>query len=126
MCWTCLPDGHCDYRQPAMGFAIPAFPRSSSFGFGWLEQIDRRSRAGRRGREAASRQQTTLDADFRIRGADGAHRWFKARADPLRDSEGHVVKWFGTTRDMTTKNASKTARAKFKSARASCKRASPP
>src|SRR5262249_27106432 len=41
-----------------------------------------------------------FDAEFRIRGADGAYRWFKARALPLRSEEGENFKWFGTNTDI--------------------------
>jgi PAS domain-containing protein len=34
---------------------------------------------------------------FPLRGADGRYRWFLSRAAPIRDADGHVVRWFGTT-----------------------------
>src|SRR6202043_776685 len=33
-------------------------------------------------------------------GTSGAYRWFLARAMPVRDETGQVVKWFGTTTDI--------------------------
>jgi two-component system, chemotaxis family, CheB/CheR fusion protein len=41
------------------------------------------------------------DDTFPLRGKDGAYRWFLSRAVPLRDSEGNVVRWFGTNTDVT-------------------------
>jgi PAS domain S-box-containing protein len=38
---------------------------------------------------------------FPLRGADGAYRWFLSRALPIRDEDGHVVRWFGTNTDIT-------------------------
>jgi PAS domain S-box-containing protein len=32
---------------------------------------------------------------YRLRGADGVHRWFEAEAVPLRDADGRVLNWFG-------------------------------
>jgi PAS domain S-box-containing protein len=76
-------------------------PEEQQLGFGWLEQIDpadrERALAAWKG---AVETHATLDVEFRIRGTNGTHRWFKARAVPLRDSEGHVVKWFGTNTDI--------------------------
>src|SRR6202007_1639783 len=34
------------------------------------------------------------------RAADGQYRWFLARAVPLRDARGKVVKWYGTSTDI--------------------------
>ena len=30
----------------------------------------------------------------------GQYRWFLARGVPLRDSEGHIVRWYGTNTDI--------------------------
>jgi len=38
---------------------------------------------------------------FPLRGKDGKYRWFLSRALPIRDNEGHVVRWFGTNTDVT-------------------------
>jgi PAS domain S-box-containing protein len=40
---------------------------------------------------------------FPLRGADGRYRWFLSRAEPLKDSEGRVLRWFGTNTDITEK-----------------------
>ena len=33
-------------------------------------------------------------------GQTGAYRWFLARAMPVRDEAGQIVKWFGTCTDI--------------------------
>jgi PAS domain S-box-containing protein len=38
---------------------------------------------------------------FPLRGRDGQYRWFLSRAEPIRDSDGRVVRWFGTNTDIT-------------------------
>ncbi|HVJ01389.1 MAG TPA: PAS domain-containing protein [Sphingomonas sp.] len=38
---------------------------------------------------------------FPLRRADGEYRWFLSRALPIRDSDGRVVRWFGTNTDIT-------------------------
>jgi diguanylate cyclase (GGDEF)-like protein/PAS domain S-box-containing protein len=40
------------------------------------------------------------DVEYRLRGKDGGFRWFLGRANPVRDAEGEVVKWFGTCTDI--------------------------
>jgi hypothetical protein len=41
-----------------------------------------------------------FDMEFPLRGADGSYRIFLTRAEPLRDSEGRIVQWFGTNTDV--------------------------
>lgn len=38
---------------------------------------------------------------FPLRGKDGQYRWFLSRALPVRDERGCVVRWFGTSTDIT-------------------------
>jgi len=40
------------------------------------------------------------ESEFRLRSGDGAYRWFRSRAVPIRDSEGQIVKWYGTCSDI--------------------------
>ena len=41
------------------------------------------------------------EIEYRLRSArDGTHRWFLARALPVRDDAGHVIRWFGTCTDI--------------------------
>jgi PAS domain S-box-containing protein len=41
-----------------------------------------------------------LTAEFRLRGADGVYRWFLTRAIPVRNSEGAIDCWYGTSTDI--------------------------
>ncbi len=41
-----------------------------------------------------------FEAEFRFRRHDGVYRWFLARAVPVKDDEGRVVKWIGTSTDI--------------------------
>ncbi len=41
-----------------------------------------------------------FEMEFPLRGADGIFRWFLTRVNPVRDSEGRVVRWFGTNTDV--------------------------
>jgi PAS domain S-box-containing protein len=38
--------------------------------------------------------------EFRQRGADNIYRWFQARAYPLRDKEGKILRWYGMLIDI--------------------------
>lgn len=50
--------------------------------------------------ESAQKTGEPYDGEYRFRGKDGIFRWFLVRANPVRDSSGVVVKWFGTCTDI--------------------------
>jgi PAS domain S-box-containing protein len=38
--------------------------------------------------------------EMRLRRADGEYRWFLVRTEPLRDEQGNIVKWYGSSVDI--------------------------
>ena len=40
------------------------------------------------------------ETEARVRGKDGVYRWFLIRDNPLRDDQGHVLRWYGTRTDI--------------------------
>jgi PAS domain S-box-containing protein len=38
--------------------------------------------------------------ELRLRRADGEYRWFLVRTVPLRDEQGEIIKWYGTSTDI--------------------------
>lgn len=42
---------------------------------------------------------------FPLRGADGVLRPFLTRVQPIRDSDGHILKWFGTNTEISEQKA---------------------
>jgi diguanylate cyclase (GGDEF)-like protein/PAS domain S-box-containing protein len=50
--------------------------------------------------ENALRTGEPYEIEYRLRGKDGTHRWFLCRGNPIRNSKGEVVKWFGTCTDI--------------------------
>src|SRR5713226_7374173 len=42
-----------------------------------------------------------FEMEFPLRGADGSFRTFLTRVMPVKDSQGHVVRWFGTNTDIS-------------------------
>jgi PAS domain S-box-containing protein len=98
--WTCRADGPCDYLSPRW-VEYTGIPESEQLGYRWLEQLhpDDRDRVIAEWTEVAAHGES-FDIEFRIRRADGVHRWFKTRAIPLRDNNGQLVKWFGSNTDI--------------------------
>jgi PAS domain S-box-containing protein len=51
-----------------------------------------------------------FETEYRIRRADGAYRWFLARAEPLWAGDGSVARWFGTCTDIDELKQERTLR----------------
>jgi formate hydrogenlyase transcriptional activator len=49
------------------------------------------------------------EAEARLRRADGAYRWCLFRAVPVRDEQGHLVQWYGTTTDIEDRKRAEAA-----------------
>jgi PAS domain S-box-containing protein len=60
------------------------------------EDLDR----SKRRMDASFTSGEPFEDEMRIRRADGEYRWFLARAVPLRDKRGKVVKWYGAATDI--------------------------
>ncbi|MDX1953150.1 MAG: PAS domain S-box protein [Verrucomicrobiota bacterium] len=43
---------------------------------------------------------TPFEMEFPLRGADGEFRWFLTRVSPMKDTEGQVIRWFGTNTNI--------------------------
>jgi PAS domain S-box-containing protein len=98
--WTCRPDGWCDYLS-RQWVAYTGRAESEQLGSGWAEHLHPEDRTRVQAEwTAATVRGDSFDVEFRIRRADGVYRWFKTRAVPLRDSAGHIVKWFGSNTDI--------------------------
>ncbi len=100
MIWTCMRDGYCDYLS-RQWLDYTGRSESQQLGSGWLEQLHHDDRVKVQlewSRVIGSGD--TFDTTCRIRRFDGAYRWFKTRAVPLRDPAGRILKWFGSHTDI--------------------------
>jgi PAS domain S-box-containing protein len=50
--------------------------------------------------EESRAQGKPYEQEVRRRGADGQYRWFLTRGVPLKDSEGRIVRWYGSNTDI--------------------------
>jgi diguanylate cyclase (GGDEF)-like protein/PAS domain S-box-containing protein len=50
--------------------------------------------------EDARRSGNPYEVEYRLRAKDGTYRWFLCRGNPIRNTRGEVVKWFGTCTDI--------------------------
>ncbi|MBC7896298.1 MAG: PAS domain-containing protein [Cytophagaceae bacterium] len=56
-------------------------------------------------RERAFAAGQAAETEARLRGADGAHRWFLIRVAPFRDTSGNITTWYGTHTDIDDRRA---------------------
>jgi PAS domain S-box-containing protein len=72
-----------------------------SLGYGWIDALhpDDRARAALAWQEATEKGEPYA-IEYRLRTADSAYCWVLARALPLHDAAGNILKWFGTCTDI--------------------------
>jgi PAS domain S-box-containing protein len=99
--WGARPDGWCDYFS-TQWTNYTGVGESDLLGWRWMEALHPDDREPTRQfwtESVAGRQ--PYDVEYRVRRSDGTYGWFKTRGTPIRDSDGTIVKWFGTCTDIT-------------------------
>jgi two-component system sensor histidine kinase/response regulator len=99
--WSAMPDGSCDYFS-AQWTEHTGVPEADLLGWRWLETLHPDDREPTRKCWLDSvAERHPYDIEYRVRRRDGEYRWFKTRGVPVRDSNGVIIKWFGTGTDIT-------------------------
>ncbi|MGI4946816.1 MAG: sensor histidine kinase, partial [Janthinobacterium lividum] len=98
--WTAVATGDWTWAGPQWtehtGQAEP-----DSHGQGWLRMVHAEDHTAMEAAWADAVGRGVLDVECRIRGADGAYRWFHSRATPLaHGARADAIEWFGTSTDM--------------------------
>jgi PAS domain S-box-containing protein len=98
--WTATADGALDFVNDRVLHYFNA-SREEVLGAGWQSVIHPEDLprclelwAG------ALKTGEEYEVEFRLRRFDGTFRWHLGRALPLRDTEGRILKWFGTNTDI--------------------------
>ncbi len=93
-------DGQRDYISDRF-YEYTGAPQGSAKGFGWLDYVhpDDRDQAMAQWLSCVE-SGANYEAEYRMRSASGSYNWFRARAVPIRDEEGNIVKWYGTCSDI--------------------------
>jgi PAS domain S-box-containing protein len=107
--WGAGSDGRCDYFS-TQWTAYTGIPETELLGWAWMEALHPDDRGPTRQfwtESVAGRQ--PYDVEYRIRRSDGTYGWFKTRGTPIRDSDGTIVKWFGTCTDITDRKRAEQA-----------------
>jgi PAS domain S-box-containing protein len=98
--WTAGPSGMLNWFN-AQVYAYSGAVRGSLDGADWTTLVhpDDLTEAAERWRHAVATGET-YEVEFRLRRHDGVWRWHIARAVPLRNEQGQVVRWIGTNTDI--------------------------
>jgi PAS domain S-box-containing protein len=97
---TANADGNREEDSPSWrALTGQSFEEMRSRGFlAAISQSDRERVA--RAWDDAIAARATFDEQYRLRLADGSHRWFASRAVPVYDAEGNAGEWVSTTTDI--------------------------
>src|SRR5450432_1689250 len=99
--WGAGPDGGCDYFS-TQWTTYTGIPERELLGWAWMETLhpDDRGPTRQFWTDSVTGRQP-YDVEYRIRRSDGTYGWFKTRGTPIRDRDGRIAKWFGTSTDIT-------------------------
>ena len=93
-------DGARDYISDRF-YEYTGADSGSANGFGWLDFVHPEDRERSIAHWLRCVQSgDNYESEYRIRARDGQYRWFRARAVPIRDLEGKILKWYGTCSDI--------------------------
>ncbi|MGZ5255069.1 MAG: sensor histidine kinase, partial [Flavitalea sp.] len=101
--WTATPDGSLNFisRQWETYYGNPI---RESLGAGWVEFVhpDDQSHAAEVW-QASLKKGSEYETEFRVLHKSGTYRWVLVRALPIRDSNGTIVRWYGSNTDIQEK-----------------------
>src|SRR6266403_2935236 len=98
--WSTLPDGSNTYVNKRF-VEYSGSSAEQTAGSGWQALIhpdDLERHAGKWTEAIATGKPHEIEV--RSRRSDGQYRWQLDRGVPLRDEDGHIVKWYGVTTDI--------------------------
>jgi len=99
--WVARPDGSREYYN-AKWYEYTGMTEEETLGWGWSKALhpDDKERGEARWKQSYEAG-CEYEIEYRMRGADGNYRWFLGRALPQRDASGAIVRWFGSSTDIT-------------------------
>src|SRR5258706_3704940 len=99
MAWSVLPDGTMEFiNQRWLEYAGLSFEEAVADGTRTMHPAEVAGIMQKWSVAMAAGQ--PFEGEMRLRRADGEYRWFLVRTVPLRDEQGKIVKWYGTSIDI--------------------------
>jgi len=98
--WFATPDGSLHYFNRRW-YEYTGQTEAEALPDGWTSTLhpDDAARTAELWADARARG-VTYEIEVRYRRRDGSYRWYVARAEPVRDAAGGIVRWFGTSVDI--------------------------
>jgi PAS domain S-box-containing protein len=98
--WATQPDGYHDYYNQRW-YEYTGVPEGSTDGEAWNDMFhpDDQERAWSVWRDCLATGEP-YHIEYRLRHRSGEYRWVLGRAQPVRDEEGRIKRWFGTCTDI--------------------------
>src|SRR5262245_32223071 len=98
--WSARPDGSRDFLSQRW-LEYTGLSLEQGLGQGWADTLHPEDRAVvlQEWQEHAASGRP-FEREARVRKADGEYHWLLIRAVPLRDGQGTIVRWYGTSTDI--------------------------
>ncbi len=93
--WSCDNEGRIDYFNRR----LIEFTGSATYLYGTHVHPDDFDRSFSSWQQSLASGEP-YECEHRVRRSDGSYRWMMTRAEPMRDDNGMVVRWFGTATDI--------------------------
>ena len=98
--WTARPDGMMEWFNERV-YRYTGLTTADLQGEGWTQLLHADDLGNAMERwSAAIGTGEPYEAELRLRGIDGEYRWHLSRALPIRDAEGSITRWIGTSTDI--------------------------
>ena len=100
MIWSTQPDGFHDYYN-SRWYEFTGVPEGSTDGEAWngMFHPEDQERAWDRWRHSLQTGET-YEIEYRLRHRSGEYRWVLGRAQPVRDNDGTILRWYGSCTDI--------------------------
>lgn len=100
LAWATDPDGSSYFFNKGW-LQYTGSSLEENLGYGWLDFVHPEDLPGAEACwNEAVRTGGTYQTQYRLRHADGSYRWFLARGTAMKDADGAILKWYGTTTDI--------------------------
>jgi diguanylate cyclase (GGDEF)-like protein/PAS domain S-box-containing protein len=98
--WTATPRGEDDYfNQKLYDYTGMTFEQLRGAGWNAIVHPDDLPLTLSKWKNALEVGEP-YEIEYRLLRKDGVYRWFLGRANPIRDTNGRIIKWFGITTDI--------------------------
>ena len=100
MIWSTRPDGFHDFYNQRW-YEFTGMPQGSTDGEAWngMFHPDDREAAWSAWRHSLATGEP-YQIEYRLRHRSGQYRWVLGRAQPVRDADGVILRWYGTCTDI--------------------------